>query len=141
MNWLQKLLFRCLLQTSFVCESAPYIPNDDDVLWILAGADDREMWQREKPLIMDKFEAFIDEQGHNLLRQKRVESDYLYAAQRREELAKKRSDAGRKGAEVRWQNGKLMANDSYNDIDNENEIKNEINSNKKKNNEQQTDGT
>src|SRR5437764_11038302 len=73
MNWLQKLLYRCLLQTSFVCESAPYIPNNDDVLWILAGAENREMWQREKPLIMDKFEAFIDEQG--LLRHKRLESD------------------------------------------------------------------
>jgi len=41
MTPLQKLVYRCLLQRMFVCETQPYAPACDDHLWLLAGCESK----------------------------------------------------------------------------------------------------
>jgi hypothetical protein len=106
MDWLQKLLYRCLLQRAYVCETQPHVPDDDLALMVLSGAKDMEMWQSNKEIILRKFQS-IEQDGVKLLRQKRLEADWLEVQNRRDCLSQKRSQSGRiggkKSAEVRRQ--------------------------------------
>lgn len=110
MNWLQRLLYRCLLQQAFVCETQPYVPDDDNILWILAGAESLEQWQREKALIVSKFEPFQDDQGRKLLRHKRLAEDWQRVQQTRQakaagydSKAPLRKEKASRAATARWQ--------------------------------------
>src|SRR5437899_2643146 len=72
MSWLQRHLYRALLQAAFYCSTRPNLPDDDSELWDLAGAENPEMRQREKGLILTKFQPFVDQDGRKLLRHKRL---------------------------------------------------------------------
>lgn len=114
MNWLQKLLYRSLLQQIFVCETTPYVPNNDNILWRLAGAENLEMWVKEKPLIMEKFEIFDDEEGRPMLKHKRLERDYCEIKKLQATTSEKRSEAGRRGAAAKWAKNGTDGNDMAN---------------------------
>jgi hypothetical protein len=95
MNWLQKLLYRALLQSMFFHSTRPYLPNDDEILWILSGAESLEMWEKNKGVILRRFSKLPDNDG--LLQNKRITSDWNKLAERREQM----SEMGLKSAEVR----------------------------------------
>jgi hypothetical protein len=56
MTWMQRHLYRALLQAAFYCSTRPYLPTSDDELWILADAGTKENWLENKSAIMAKFQ-------------------------------------------------------------------------------------
>jgi uncharacterized protein YdaU (DUF1376 family) len=72
------------------------LPDDDGLLSRYAGCKDPRTWRRQKPVVM----AFWELRGGRWY-QKRLTTERRYVA----ELARKRAEAGREGAEARWRNG------------------------------------
>lgn len=95
MTWLQRHLYRALLQASFFHSTRPYLPNDDDVLWVLAGAESPEMWEQNKTKILKRFHIVAEQP--NLLENSRVTADWNRLIEARE----KKSEMGQKSASVR----------------------------------------
>jgi hypothetical protein len=95
MNWLQRHLYRTLLQSMFFHSARPYLPNDDEILWILAGAESPEMWVQNKATVLRRFTKVPD--NENLLEQKRVTSDWNKLVEMRDQ----KSEMGLKSAAVR----------------------------------------
>ena len=56
MNWMQRHLYKALLQAAFYCSTRPYLPISDDELWILADAGTKNNWLENKDAIMVKFQ-------------------------------------------------------------------------------------
>ena len=99
MTWLQRHLYRALLCASFFHGTRPYLPNDDDVLWVLAGAESLEMWQQNKTTILRRFT--VCEHNPNLLENKRVTADWNRLLDSRNDSANQGRVGGLKSAEVR----------------------------------------
>ncbi len=78
MTWLQRLLYRALLQAAFFCDTRPFLPDDDEKLWRLAGAKDLGTWRKNQEPILAKFTRFQDEAGMSLLRHKRLEEEWAH---------------------------------------------------------------
>jgi uncharacterized protein YdaU (DUF1376 family) len=92
-----------MLIKHYWCTGKP-LNDDDDELWRIACCDSKKEWLKLRPKIARLFHA---ENGE--LRHKRIEAELSRAAAN----VAKRADAGRKGAESRWQpdgnaNGKRM---------------------------------
>ena len=90
MNWLQRLLYRCLCQKACWCSTRPDLPNDDKQLARLSGSENLEMWLANKDAVLYKFT--LSEDG-TLWSHKRIRDEYqktvdYYAGQ--EEKANKR---------------------------------------------------
>jgi uncharacterized protein YdaU (DUF1376 family) len=75
MDWLQRHLYRTLLQKALVCSNRPYLPTSDDQLWLLADAGSKERWIENKPAIMVKFQL-INIDGVELWSHKRLVRDW-----------------------------------------------------------------
>ena len=103
----QRWMYRALCQASFFCSTRPYLPDDDDELWLLADCDDKQMWLDNRGAVVQMFSR-AERNGVPLLGQKRVLDDWGRIMERREKL----SDNGRKGAESRWMTNAIpdMAN-------------------------------
>jgi hypothetical protein len=99
MTWLQRLLYRALLQASFFHSTRPYLPNDDEVLWVLAGAENQEMWEQNKAKVLKRWSPCAD--NPNLLENKRVSKDWFNWKDVRDEAVESGSAGGRKSAEKR----------------------------------------
>ena len=95
MTWLQRHLYRSLLQAMFFHTTRPYLPNDDDVLWVLAGAETPEMWEENKTKILKRF-TVCSESPH-LLENKRVTADWDRLTDARSKMA----ELGQRSAVVR----------------------------------------
>ena len=75
MDWLQRHLYRTLLQKAYHCSTRPYLPMSDDQLWLLADAGSKECWLANKQPIMVKFfKATVD--GVELWAHKRLLRDW-----------------------------------------------------------------
>jgi uncharacterized protein YdaU (DUF1376 family) len=92
MDWLQRHLYRTLLQKALVCSNRPYLPTSDDQLWLLADAGSKERWIENKPAIMVKFQL-INIDGVELWSHKRLVRDWKKLVEYRDDRAK----AGRAG--------------------------------------------
>lgn len=71
LTWLQRHFYRTLCIAAYFCDTRPYLPNDDDQLWLLADAESLEMWQANRTAVLKKFSA-IEIEGAHLLAHKRV---------------------------------------------------------------------
>ena len=99
MTWLQRHLYRSLLQAAFFHSTRPYLPNDDEVLWVLAGAESQDMWEQNKTKILKRFS--VPDHDANLLESKRVTSDWNRLLNIRETASSQGSAGGQRSAEVR----------------------------------------
>lgn len=90
----QRWMYRTLLQAAFFHSTRPYIPNEDRILWVLAGCETIGQWRENKDAILEFFDPVEDSK---LLGNKRVIEDW----QRLEELREKMAELGRKGAAVK----------------------------------------
>ncbi len=95
MTWLQRHLYRSLLCAAFFHGTRPYLPLDDDVLWVLAGAESPEMWDQNKAKILKRFT--VCEHDSTLLENKRVTADW----NRLFDARKRMSELGQKSAAIR----------------------------------------
>ena len=86
MNHVQRWMYRTLLQAAFFHSTRPYLPNDDEVLWVLAGCESIEEWQQNKDKILKRFRT-IEVGGENLLENKRVSSDWARLESKRDQMA------------------------------------------------------
>ncbi len=75
MNPIPRWMYRTLLQSAFFCSCRPYLPDDDNVLWILAGCGDREQWEAHKAQVLSSFDR-LEIDGKKLLGQKRLIADW-----------------------------------------------------------------
>ena len=103
MTHIQKWMYRSLLQASFCEATRPYIPNDDNMLWRLAGCENKVEWDKHKTPILERFEE-VNVDGVALLKNDRVYQDWLKV----EQYYSDRSVSGRKSAEKRWGNGSVI---------------------------------
>jgi uncharacterized protein YdaU (DUF1376 family) len=94
----QRLMYRNLIITSYYCSSRPYLPDDDEVLWLMADADTLEHWKANRQAIMVKFTQFVDSNGKRLLSNKRVleEWEELEASLEQKKSAAAKSVAARR---------------------------------------------
>lgn len=76
----QRLMYRALCQVARFCDTRPYLPDDDDELFILADADSLEQWKVNRDAVLAKFTK-LSIAGKPMLAHKRVVSDHEdYAA-------------------------------------------------------------
>jgi uncharacterized protein YdaU (DUF1376 family) len=94
MTAIQRWMYRALLQAAFFHETRPYLPNDDDVLWVLAGCESIQQWMENKPAILKCFSHI--EGG--LLSNKRLTADWAKFEAEREAYVErgKRSGSARR---------------------------------------------
>jgi len=97
LTWLQKFLYRTLLQKMFFCKTRPYLPDDDEQLWHLAGAKNQKMWNENREAIIPVFFTQLERDGVKLLRNKRVDEEWQDLI----ETLEKNSKAGKASAAKR----------------------------------------
>lgn len=104
MTTLQRWMYRTLLQASFFHTTRPYLPNDNKVLWILAGCESINQWESNKDAVLGRFTTVKG--NRKLLENKRVTEDWSRLEESRERMA----ELGRKSAAVkRTFNGRSTA--------------------------------
>jgi hypothetical protein len=99
MTWLQRHLYRSLLCAAFFHGTRPYLPSDDEVLWVLAGAESPDMWEQNKARVLKRFT--VCEHDASLLENKRVTADWNRLLSFRDEAAEQGRLGGLKSAEAR----------------------------------------
>ncbi len=83
-----------MLIKHYWCSGEP-LANDDDELWRTACCDSLKEWQKLRPKIVKLF--VVD---GSVLRHKRIDQELAKASA----IAEAKADAGRRGAQKRWQN-------------------------------------
>jgi hypothetical protein len=58
MKPIERHFYRALLIQSFFCAERPYLPNDDDQLWVLADADSKEHWMGHRDVVVAMFKKY-----------------------------------------------------------------------------------
>lgn len=94
MDHLEKWMYRSLLQAAFFGPTRPYLPDDNEELWSLAGCESLKQWGKHKAKVLKKFEKFVQD-GQRLLKQKRLEMDWKRERERRQTLANIGSKGGK----------------------------------------------
>lgn len=95
LNYIQKWMYRSLLQSAFYHPTRPFLPLDDETLWVLAGARDLEHWIENKASVLKCFQYHPTDPS--LIRHDRVCHDW----QRLVDYRKKMSDMGKLSGEAR----------------------------------------
>lgn len=96
MRHIQRWMYKSLLQSAFFCSTRPHLPDNDSLLWMLAGCEHREEWEVHKKPVRAMFTKAMIE-GKKVLSQKRLASDWDYLTKRREAMAEK----GKKGGQAK----------------------------------------
>jgi uncharacterized protein YdaU (DUF1376 family) len=76
MTSIQRHYYRALLQAAYYSSTRPYLPNNDDELWILADTETKQNWVDNKAAIMVKFQE-IEVRGVKVLSHKRLLRDWI----------------------------------------------------------------
>jgi hypothetical protein len=90
MTWLQRHLYRALLQAAFYSSTRPYLPNSDDELWILADAGTKQNWIDNKDAILVKFQEKTLKGDVKVLSHKRLMRDWIKLIQGSEKQSQRR---------------------------------------------------
>ena len=93
MNQSEKFLYRTLLQAAFFHSTRPYLPKEDDILWMLADCDTKEFWMSNKDKVVARFYTEIVD-GQEMLAHGRVMRDWQRILDKREALAERGRSGG-----------------------------------------------
>lgn len=75
MSVLERWCYRTLLNKAYWCDTRPYLPDNDDELWFLAGCESKEQWLSVKKNVIRKFSR--QKNGKKkVLAQKRLVEDW-----------------------------------------------------------------
>ena len=107
----QRAFYRNLLMDCYFGNERPYLPTDDDELWLIADADTKQEWLDNKALIMTKFTE-ISRNGELLLSNKRVMEEWQIIE---DFLAQKKKAGLASAAGRRRQNGATTVQQPVND--------------------------
>ena len=105
MDWLQRHLYRTLLQKAFSCSTRPYLPSSDDLLWLLADAGSKDRWMENKGPIMVKFQL-VKIAGVEVWAHKRLLRDWALLTEHHAKKVK----AGRNGGHRKAKSGRSRVN-------------------------------
>jgi hypothetical protein len=94
MNEIQSWMYRTLCQKAFCCSTRPYLPDDDEALWRLAGCKNKEQWLKNRTMVLKKFKK-VTKHGEDLLYHKRIKTDWDREKKRRQTLANNGSKGGK----------------------------------------------
>jgi uncharacterized protein YdaU (DUF1376 family) len=119
-------MYRTLLQAAFFHSTRPYIPNDDRILWVLAGCETIGQWKENKGDILEFFSP--SDTDPNLLGNKRVIEDW----RRLEETREKMAELGRKSASVKRTFNVRQTQDQQVKLEVEVEVKEEVSNREEK---------
>ncbi len=89
MTFMQRHLYRALLQAAFYCSTRPYLPINDDELWKLADAGDRDNWVKNKDAILVKFQE-TEVKGVKVFSHRRLLRDWIKLIEGSEKQSKRR---------------------------------------------------
>jgi hypothetical protein len=89
MTFMQRHLYRALLQAAFYCSTRPYLPISDHELWKLADAGSLENWIQNKDAILIKFQK-TTVRSVEVLSHKRLMRDWIKLIQGSEKQSKRR---------------------------------------------------
>ena len=89
-------MYLTLLHEAFDYSTRPYLPDDDNVLWLLAGCESKKQWSRYKDAIRDMFTPLTLD-GKKLLSQKRAKQIGILFRVYRDQIHINRTEAGRRG--------------------------------------------
>ena len=96
MTAVQRWMYRTLCQEAFFCTTRPYLPDNDDQLWKLAGCESRKQWMQNKQVVRAMFVPIVID-GQKLLSRKRIVEDWA----KLQDFRQKQSDKGKKSAAAR----------------------------------------
>jgi hypothetical protein len=74
---------------AFFCSARPYLPTNDDELWILADAGTKENWLENKKAIMIKFQL-VKVKGVEVWSHKRLMRDWIKLLEYSKKQSKRR---------------------------------------------------
>jgi hypothetical protein len=103
MTPLQRWMYRTLCQAAFNCSERPYLPDDDAMLWMLAGCATQAQWTENSAPVRAMFTP-IEKGGQRLLSRKRLVEDWIRCQSRLSQKIEQRRAAGLKSAESRQRN-------------------------------------
>ncbi len=95
MTCVQRWMYRTLLQSTFFSSVRPNLPDDDNVLWMLAGCESKQQWLENMSVIRERFTS-EEIRGQKVLTNKRVQADWRRLSTRRKEL----SEQGHRGGKA-----------------------------------------
>ena len=95
MKPIQRWMYRTLLQSMFFHSTRPFLPKDDNLLWMLAGCESKEQWVTHKEAVLSMFVPV--EELQDMLQNKRVNEDWKKLMKSR----KRYSQMGRESAKKR----------------------------------------
>jgi hypothetical protein len=75
MTPVQRWMYRTLCQAAFACSERPYLPDNDAMLWMLAGCESAEQWAQNGAPVRAMFVP-IEKEGIKLLSRKRLTEDW-----------------------------------------------------------------
>jgi hypothetical protein len=96
---IQRWMYRTLCQAMFFHTTRPYLPNDDEILWVLAGCESIEQWMTYKEKVMRRFTPLAE--NPQLLENNRVNQDW----ERMVESRQRYSRMGQQSAQSRSSKG------------------------------------
>jgi 5-methylcytosine-specific restriction endonuclease McrA len=79
-------LYRTLLQAAFFHSTRPYLPKDDDILWMLADCDTKDFWMSNKNKVVARFYTEIVD-GQEMLAHGRVMRDWQRLLDKRDKMS------------------------------------------------------
>jgi hypothetical protein len=99
MTPLQRWMYRTLLQSAFTCSERPYLPDNNAMLWMLAGCETQAQWLDSAAPVRAMFTQVKSDNGTPLLSRKRLVEDWTRCQKRLADKIEQRVAAGRKSAE------------------------------------------
>ena len=92
---IQRWMYRTLCQAAFVEATRPYLPDDDDKLWKMAGCKSKMQWTENMIPVRSMFEHIVIDDKKLLMRKKLVEdwNDIMEERRRYVERARKGGQA------------------------------------------------
>jgi hypothetical protein len=88
----QRLMYRALCQAAMFCSSRPWLPDDDNELYLLADADSLEHWKANRDVVLTKFYPDLVD-GKPMLAHKRILHDWdklmAYNEQQRDRIKRR----------------------------------------------------
>lgn len=100
MTHVQRWIYRTLLQSAFFCSTRPNLPDDDGVLWMLAGCENRQQWEENMEIVRARFMP-TDLRGQKVLVNKRLQSDWRRLECRRKEYTDRARKAGKASVQAK----------------------------------------
>jgi|HubBroStandDraft_1064217.scaffolds.fasta_scaffold165012_2 hypothetical protein len=105
----QRLMYRALCQAAMFTSTRPWLPDDDEELYLLADADSLEHWKANREAVLQKFYP-VEVAGQRLLEHKRILHDWEGIM----EYVDQRRAAGARGGQARAKHMVADANQDAN---------------------------